>query len=258
MIYFLREFKTLWGWESMFRIGICDDDSSDCMQMENLCDRYLKGQEIEYQFVVFKSGEDLLHYCENKSSKRIDLLFLDVELCGIDGIMVKEQVAKRDCIWRIVFVSCHVEVMPMAFGLKTLGFVTKPPAYSQIAKWTALVLEELEENIVIRFEGLTEDILLEDIEYLEGDRSYVIIHLHKNGETRIIARNLKYVENKLSGLPVVRVHKSYIVNLQHVTEMAGEVRFQNNRKSVPVGRVFRENALHRYQEYVKKKVRKRL
>lgn len=249
----------------MIRIGICDDNSSERENLRNLCEEYLLKENIEYTFEIFTCGEEVLKYCEKESPNRIDLLFLDIEMNNVDGIEVKERLKKIAYIWRIVFVSSHLEAMGEAFGLKTLGFVKKPPKSEEISKWIAVVLEELSEDILIGVEepGMASaHIRLEEIELMKSERNYTKIYLvPQNGnESNVIlsSKNLKYWEEKLAQYPVMRVHKSYLVHLAHVLKVEKGISMRNVKDEIPVGRAYKEQVKLTYQKYVMDKMRKRL
>ena len=234
----------------MIRIGICNGSREDGRVIERLCSRYLDNIGVKYQFVNFLSGERLLKYCADRENRRIDLLFLDVKLPGINGIEVKRRAERINGIWRIVFVSECKEYMQMAFGLKTLGFVTKPLHTGEIVKYVRHVLEEMGENLLLQIEGLRDGIRVGEIVFIEGDGSYSVIHLRNGKESRVIARNLKYIEGVVGQLPIIRVHKSYMVNLQHVSRLDKQVVFKDDEFAVPVGRAYREEAEREFGEYL--------
>ena len=102
------------------KIGICDDHKKERDIIFEYCERFFSKNEIEHTYVFFSKGEEILNYC-NEQNERIDLLFLDIEMEGISGIEVKDKVVKVEQVWRIVFVSSHLESMRYSFGTKTIG-----------------------------------------------------------------------------------------------------------------------------------------
>lgn len=241
----------------MVRISICDGSREDSRVVEEMCCQYLDEIGVDYQFVNFLSGEALLEYCMNKANRRIDLLFLAVKLPGMDGIEVKRRVEKIDRVWRIVFVSGYKEYMQKAFGLKTLGFVTKPPQMGEIVNYIRFVLEEMGENLVLQFEGMKAGIRVKEIAFIEGDGSYSVVHLRNGKGTKVVTRNLKYMERVVGQLPIIRVHKSYMVNLQYVSGLGRQVVLKDSKEVVPVGRAYRKEAERCFREYLNQCVGRR-
>ncbi len=89
----------------MYRIGICDDDYLFCGQIEKYLEEYAQQEEIEIQSEVFFSGEDYLKYMKEESA--FDILFLDIELQQINGIIVGQMIRaeKANEVTQIIYIS---------------------------------------------------------------------------------------------------------------------------------------------------------
>lgn len=70
-------------------IGICDDNDEVRQSIFDLCKEISKEENEIHSCIVFKCGEEVLNYCKQKDSLKIDILFLDIEMPGIDGIELK-------------------------------------------------------------------------------------------------------------------------------------------------------------------------
>ena len=66
------------------------------------------------------------------------------------------------------------------------------------------------------------------------------------------------MEEELKKYPMVRVHKSYMVNLLNVTDVGQYVTLQGTEEKIPVGRPFKEAVYKRYVDYAQDKVRLRI
>ncbi|MBQ2275607.1 MAG: response regulator, partial [Lachnospiraceae bacterium] len=86
------------------RIGICDDDKGVREKIESYCREYEKINGCSFQYSSYESGEEVLLQAK-EGKEDIDLLFLDIEMKGIDGIEVMKQIKNLSFVWRIVFVS---------------------------------------------------------------------------------------------------------------------------------------------------------
>lgn len=247
----------------MIRIGICDDNIMEQNRLKKVCLQYCEKRKINMDINLFSSGEEVLEYCCNSTAPRIDLLFLDIEMQGISGLELKEQIKKVDSIWRIVFVSSHTELMEFAFGLKILGFMRKPIGDAKICNWIEMVINELEEEVTIRIEEkgiLTALVRLENIEYFKGEGNFtkIVIGTAKGKEEIFSTRSLKSWEKELMESLVVRVHKSYLVNLINVMKVDKAVLLRYSGMEVPIGRVYREEVREKYNDYLMNKMRKRV
>jgi len=132
----------------MIRIGICDDDKMQREVMKQMCEKFFETAGIPFEAVTFTSGEEVASY----SQHHLLLLFLDIEMEGMDGIALMKYVEKMETVWRIVFVSGHEEAVFDTFGIKTLGFIRKPVVYVQLEKWLNVALQEYSNNKNILFD----------------------------------------------------------------------------------------------------------
>lgn len=246
-------------------IGICDDRREEREYLQALCEAYADNKKEICEYVLFSGGKEVLEYCVDSENSVIDLLFLDIEMSGMSGLELRAAVAKEEKIWRIAFVTSHMESVLDAYGIKTIGFVPKPPTYELVEKSIQIVAEELKENVTIEIVRDKDDVLqieLNDIVYLKAAGSYTEIYtydaLQKNESYILSAKKLGDIEKKLSGLSIVRVHKSYLVNLEHVLDAEKSVKLRDIEDELPVGRSYKETVKTRVREYAKGKIRRRL
>jgi len=105
-------------------------------------------------------------------------------------------------------------------------------------------------RIIIPEQGKYRIVNYYEIQYFEGQGAYSIIHLHKSNMT--IPKNLKHVETNLNNEMFVRIHQSYIINLNHITNCC-----LNNKssvtilgkKSLPVSRNYKNNLIQKLKTH---------
>ena len=249
----------------MIRIGICDDCKADSLLIQQWCESFFKNYKVEYEYVIFYSGEEVLDYCRDNrgKEKRIDLLFLDIEMGEISGIELKNKILKENNIWRIVFASSHLESMHLAFGLKTMGFAIKPVKEEEIHKWIKIVVEDKQEEVLVEIPKCSlvneKYVLLEDIAYVKANGNYSEIYRYdkKDGPTLVVCK-LKELEKEWENIPIVRVHKSYMINLMNVIDISGKVVLREMDEVITIGRLYSDFVDKKYNEYVKRMVRRRI
>lgn len=237
----------------MIQIGICDDEREQRDWIKKLCSRYFYERKLEFGTILFDSGERVLAY----NGERLHLLFLDIEMEDIDGIKVLREMEKTEKVWRVVFISSHEEDVWDTFGLKTLGFIRKPVSYEGIKKWLDIMIWENDENAKIEFEasGKKKWIELERLYYVEAERNYV--YFHEMDEKTLVTGNLKSWEQELKFSSIIRVHKSYLVNLLNVDNIGNEI-FLKNGEVLSIGRQYRNTVRESYDAYLRKKIRGRM
>lgn len=191
------------------------------------------------------SGREAISYLK---SEPVDLLFLDAKMPKVDGFDVIEQVGLR-YLPPTVFVTAYHEHAVQAFDVHAVDYLTKPVAPERlatalarvrrkIAAETALLTQEQLSAVLNGLRGpVTEhnsyasrllvkdgekDILLqtEKIEWIEAATYYCC--LHTNGHRYMLRETISDLSNKLDPKRFVRIHRSSIVNLDHIREIYRE------------------------------------
>ncbi len=244
----------------MFYIGICDDEEMHRQHLRQLCERFFEEHSQKYELIEFQSGEEVLAYpaAESDANPKLHLLFLDVEMGGIDGMEVLNKLEHAHWVWRIVFVTSHAELVWDSFSIKTLGFARKPVTYQQIEKWINIAIRENKENVALEYtEGAQQGyVALEDIYYLEAAGNYT--YLYTEESSKLINDNLKQWLQKMEQMPMVRIHKSYLINIQHVQKWESTKVTLTNGVQLAVGRQYAKEAKKVYLSFIKKQAMNRM
>ncbi|MBO4456957.1 MAG: response regulator transcription factor [Butyrivibrio sp.] len=229
-----------------FSVGICDDDPKCHRRIIEICEKHFAGRSVDYQIHSYHSGEEVIKEQENY----IDLLFLDVEMEGIDGIKVMQKAEKMPNIHSIVFVSAHAEAVWDSFGYKTKGFIQKPVDPDKIRKFLEAGYENKKNDSFIDFPNYNGSVFYKksEIIYVKSDSNYAILNLGTH--EKIITCTLKECEKKLGGIPFLRVHRSFIVNLDHIKNITGETVCFKNGSAIRIGRSYRESVKKGYTDYL--------
>jgi two-component system, LytTR family, response regulator len=173
--------------------------------------------------------------------ERPDLVFLDVQMPGMDGFEVIENL-DRDHIPAVVFVTAHDAHAIRAFEIHALDFLLKPfdqtrfekaleRARAQLSRDKSStidsrlmsLLEELRderkypERLIVKSSGRVFFVRAEDIDWVEASGNYVKIHT-KN-EAHLLRESMKNMEAKLDPKIFVRIHRSAIVNIDRIKEL---------------------------------------
>lgn len=243
-----RIINSFWGEEEiMVWIGICDDEEFHRRQIIKHCEYYFESVRQEHCYIEFSSGEEVLAY----HGDRLLILFMDIEMGEVSGLGVLEKLRESDLVWRFAFVSNHQEQRLDTIDIKTLAFIEKPIQYAAVEKCMNIAIREHEKNILATFTVFDGKNCVEisDIIYIQADRYYVSIHA-KN-KSFVGYDGIGQCEEQLQGTSMVRVHKSYLINMQHVHKLsAGEVVMEDGLR-LPVGRKYSINVREKYHNFLK-------
>lgn len=243
-------------------IGICDDSEFDQKRIKELCEK-ISNEIVEiFEYRYFQDGTEVLEFCQNQEQPVIDLLFLDVEMPVMNGIDVKNQVVRNNKIFRIAFVSSHIESMAEAFSLKTIGFIHKPCEFEQVKHMIEITVEDLKDNIQFEFLDFQGDIIkikLEDILYFEAEGSYThMICSENHKDNYVISKKIGQIDKQLKEYGFIRVHKSYLVNLANMIGVSEVVQIRKLDIRIPLGRKYKEETRKKFLLYGREVARKRI
>ncbi len=205
-------------------------------------------------------GEQAIsHVLENTP----DILLMDVNLRGeLDGIATAAVIQKNNDV-PIIYLTANTDEATFGRAKDThpYAFLSKPLNFIQLQRTITLVVEQLkekegklekftepievlEDRIFIRHNSKMTRLLLNDILYIEADRNYCNIIATANNY--VLSVTLKTIEERLSHVQFLRVHRSYIVNISKL-DAVGESHLEINRKVIPFGKSYRELLMRHIQ-----------
>lgn len=231
----------------MILIGICDDEEMYRAQIKKLCSAFFDVVNQEHEFVEFTSGEDVIAY----QGERLHLLFLDIEMPGMNGLEVLSAVRRNERIWRVVFVTSHKELKWDTVDLKTLAFLEKPLDPMGVETCLKTVVRENQENIDISYKTIQgiDHIRLDRIVSVQARGNYVNICIEQ--EEIPGYDSIKVIEGQTKGTTMIRTHKSYLANLQYVKKVNADGLLMTNGTVVPIGRKYLPEVKAAYFAFLK-------
>lgn len=222
----------------MFCVAICDDDEPMCSQLEQALDPYRKQGLIHSE--LFYSGETLYNALEN--GEHYDLVFLDIELCAMNGVDVGKKI--RDVLGNekihIIYISAKQEYAMELFSVRPMNFLVKPISAKMIIENVekAMALSELYDACFeFKFGKEFFRIPYGDILYFESCNRKILIHT-KTGIKETYGK-LKTLEKQVPP-NFVRIHQSYLVNRIYIAYWNyGEIRLTNEHV-LPISQAYRK------------------
>ncbi|SMG15874.1 LytR/AlgR family response regulator transcription factor [Sphingobacterium psychroaquaticum] len=184
-------------------------------------------------------------------TNHIDLIFLDIEMPGTNGLQFAEHIGKNTLV---IFTTAYPQYALKSYELDAIDYLVKPIEHPRLEKAIAKaksyhdLLKKSEVNntivrysegfLLVRSERQYRKVFIKDILFIEGLKDYVVIH-EAPSEKIITAMNLKSIHQKLPDSLFVRVSKSYIVNVAHVDRFDSQTIFINDTE-IPLGEVYRK------------------
>lgn len=227
----------------MLRIGICDDEicARDALriQLEKILDN--REETVVYEF---SSGTGVTKWL-NHHPGEIDLLFLDVEMTGQNGMETAKAIRGFDQELMIVFVTGYTDYVFDGYQVNALDYMIKPTAENRLLELLKRVHAVLCHQQARMFTFKNVDgifrIPIADILYFYSDKRIVTVVTNKKNYSfyaKLDTLAEEFHEN------FVRIHQRYLVNPQHVTHISStEVTIAD--KALPVSRALKEAATSR-------------
>lgn len=195
---------------------ICDDEKSTCSELEEIILKYAKEKRVPLVTEVFYSGDILLDYLKRE---KINILFLDIELPGKDGVMVGKyirEVLEEENIF-LVYISSKENYALQLFQNRPFDFLVKPIEQAKIYHVLDNICRISGKNSAefkFQVQNSTYCILYKDILYFQSDGRKINIVMKK--EVRTFYGKLNEIEEKLPENLFLRIHKLYLVNKSYV------------------------------------------
>ena len=206
----------------------------------------------------FSDKVDVLFECnnsvncvENLNSIKPDVMFIDIEMPGLNGFELLKVIEPRNT--KIVFTTAHTRHAIEAIDFKPEAYLLKPIDLEDLGQVIDKLLSEkrpssdkgISDKLAI---STTEDIELvkhSDIVYARASNNYTEIHT-ANGSSKLISKTLKFVSAQLPDTIFFRVHKSYLINLNHIQKYRksdGGILIMSDETEIPVSSDKKEELL---------------
>jgi two-component system LytT family response regulator len=218
------------------------------------------------QYLQAHPEMEILGECENGieavqaiNEQKPDLVFLDVQMPGLNGFEVLQEI---EHIPMIIFTTAFDRFAIKAFEMNAVDYLLKPytrqrfdvsierirQRTDQHALYTLAANIPLQQGsypprIFVETPGRLRSLDVQDILYLRADKDYTRIHIA--GQSYLGSQGISVLEKRLDPQRFLRVHRSYIVNIYHVREVYRDISktflVMNDDTEIVVGRSYLES-----------------
>lgn len=196
----------------MIQVAICDKEPLILERLEELVKKEMKETGKPFNISTFQSGQDLINQIE-----MYHMVFLDIEMPGMDGIQTGREIIKRNPECKIVITSDRMERFNEVLQIKAFRFITKP-----------FNVEEIRETVKSYESQITE---LEEIKVFYNRNPFwisqpdILYIVTNDGAVEIVTKNrvyrkdmpLKELKKILDSQNFFQVNRRYMVNLLWIT-----------------------------------------
>lgn len=242
----------------MIRAIIVDDESSAIRSLKWEIEKFCHGIEVSNFYT------NPIDAIEGINLLKPDCVFLDIEMPEMDGFRLLRHLQYRD--FELVFTTAYDNYAIKAFKQEAIDYLLKPvdtddllAAVEKIRQKKAknLIGEQLKKMIAnlrpredhkipLSFANKTLYVNTGDITYCKSDGNYTEVNL-RDGQQEVISKKLKDVEELIGSMNFVRVHHSYLVNIDYIREyikIDGQYLILEDGSNIPVSRSKKADLLH--------------
>lgn len=239
----------------MIKCILVDDEPLALLQLQKYVDR------VPFLQCV-KACSSATEAMEVLSAQEADVMFVDINMPDINGLQLVRSLVKSPMV---VFTTAYSEYAIDGFKLDAIDYLLKPFSFEQFMK----AANKVNEIFTLRHkaaQGYSEDgtlcdnclyvksdyrmlrIPVSQIKYVESMSEYVRIFVEGQNKPIISLMSMKKIEDFLPSSVFMRVHRSYLVNLNKIVEISRMRIVYDGDVYVPIGDMYKE----RFFEYIDK------
>lgn len=234
--------------DKTIRIAVCDDDAEMSDSIRTMTADFFRGKNIEAKILQFSCGEQLLNY-----DKNIDILFLDIQMHGIDGMDTARKLRERRFKGFLIFITVLKEMVFQSFEVQAYDYLLKPVEQTHFQRTMERLFISMqktaEATLLIQKGHERHMISLEDIVYFEIFDRKVFVHL-ASSEVIDFYERIENLENKLDDR-FFRCHRSFLIHLKYLKSYKEGIAYMEGGKELPVSRLRRKEFSGAVLQYMK-------
>lgn len=226
---------------------ICDDEKSLRTALRKAVETKLQLEGVNYEIAEYDSGEALLSGIRQTAVP--DLLFLDVEMKGLNGMETAKKLRESCKNTIIIFVTAYPDFVFQGYEVKAFHYILKP--YKDYKIWEVMesALDEMETDkkqfYLIEKKSGSIRLSLKEVLYFKSEgRSIDAVTIDKNSSKDNIVRFNGKLGDMEAKLPAYfqRVHNRYLVNLKYVSKIESDSLLCGGME-VPVSKAYRQELM---------------
>ncbi len=199
----------------MIKIAVIDDEKDERERLLGYYQRLRTEVNEELDIHTYLSGDEFL----NTEDIFFDLICLDIDMGGLDGISTAKEIRKKDTQVIIIFITNMAQMAIRGYEVQALDFVVKPVNYYSFSMKMSnafnMIHNRRSRDIILTTTGGMQKISTDDLYYIEVNSHY--LYYHTKDEVLRQKASMKQIEDRLEGLSFKRCNNCYLVNLKYVS-----------------------------------------
>ncbi len=233
---------------ALLYIAICDDQAEELDMIRGLLREWQRERSFPLRCREFRNAGDLLDAAQKE---RFTLYLLDVMMPGVTGMAAAREIRGFDAAADIVFLTSSPSFAYESYGVRALEYLLKPVSgkvlYPILDK-LALRERKPQEGLTLKSGGVLLRVPYSLLSYVEVNGKHLYFNM-TDGQVREVAGALREYQEQLLARPeFMRIHRSYIVNMFQVEELAPAGVRTFSGQQLPVSRLLYPQLQREYMQ----------
>ena len=232
----------------MMRAAVVDDSVEDAGLIGRYLDKFASEHEIEIEKAVFYASFDFLEEYQGE----YDVIFLDIEMPGSNGLDVAREIRLSDEAVGIIFITSMAQYAINGYEVNAIDFMVKPVSYynfsMKLEKAMRFVQSRSTFDLIVNSKDGIRRFSVTDILYIEKDRDDLVFHTKK--EMFRERGSIKTIKEKLEGLPFEECTSGCLINLAYVRRVGKDIVILKGDIELPLSRRQKKKFSQEYISYV--------
>lgn len=231
-------------------IVICDDDPLFVKKIKSLIEPIIYFMYPHAKIISFLSGNELLNwYIHSKST--LDILYIDVEMPGFNGIEVLKELRFQKCECFAIFISLYEVYILDTLDYGIVHYLLKPIIPEKLISVTKKVLNKFQlTHKTITIISNDEHVITSIDEIIMIESDYGNLTYHTLNGNYITTGKISKLDEYLSPFHFLRTHKSYLINMDKVISYKKNYFYLIHNNQAEISKNKRSKIIQHFNDYL--------
>lgn len=196
------------------KVLICDDELEMVKLETSLLKTYCQENNLTTVFCTFTDPS------QASNEDKVDIALLDIDMGKLNGIDLARKLRAKNPDAVLIFVTNFIQYAPEGYEVQAFRYLLKNDISQKLIPYFSEALQQIlshRQTVTFSISGETIDVQTKNILYLESERHIIVMHLinDERAEYRFYG-NMSAISDRLKNLVFLRIHKSYLVNMEYI------------------------------------------
>lgn len=234
-------------------IALCDDERVFREDLDRKLSKFSFQYNIDLDVDSFTSGEEFVQFLK-QSSKKYDLIFLDILMGKLNGIETAKEIRKFDQDVEIVFLTTTPDFALSGYDVKALNYLIKPITLEKVQKIVGDIYNKKFDNqsmFTYQANRTLYSVPFQEINYFEVNGRIIYLNTinNKTIQENGFYKKIDELTEELAPHHFIKCHRSYLVNLKNIAAVSSKEIIFNDNQTAPISRRLYKEIKDKLLEY---------